>query len=105
MIEHKVQLQDLHAHLFQVTLTIPKPSPNQALAMAVWIPGSYLVREFSKQVQEISATQAGKKNATKLAIRQANKNTWQLANTSTAPITVTYFVYAFDASVRTAYLD
>ncbi len=69
--------------------------------MAVWIPGSYLVREFSKQVQELTAKQGGKS----LTIAQLSKNTWSLANTSTKPITVTYLVYAFDASVRTAFLD
>jgi predicted metalloprotease with PDZ domain len=101
MIEHRVELHDLHVHLFRITLTIPKPTPNQAFSMAVWIPGSYLVREFSKQVQELTAKQAGKK----LPLTQLSKNTWCLANTSTKPITVTYLVYAFDASVRTAYLD
>jgi predicted metalloprotease with PDZ domain len=101
MIQHKIELHDLHAHLFKVTLTIPEPTPNQAFSMAVWIPGSYLVREFSKQVQELNAKQGGKK----LPFTQLTKNKWSLANTSTKPITVTYLVYAFDASVRTAYLD
>lgn len=101
MIQHRVELADLHAHLFRVTLTIPDPVPDLALSMAVWIPGSYLVREFSKQVQELTAKQDGKK----LPIFQTNKNTWSLANTSAKPVTVTYLVYAFDASVRTAFLD
>lgn len=101
MIQHRVELADLHAHLFKVTLTIPEPTSSQTFSMAVWIPGSYLVREFSKQVQELTAKQGGKK----LTIAQLNKNTWRLANTSTKPITVTYLVYAFDASVRTAFLD
>ena len=101
MIQHRVELADPHAHLYQITLTIPEPTPSQAFSMAVWIPGSYLVREFSKQVQELSAKQGGKK----LALVQLSKNTWSLANTSTKPITVTYLVYAFDASVRTAFLD
>ena len=101
MIQHRVELHDLHAHLFRITLTIPEPSPGQTFSMPVWIPGSYLVREFSKQVQALAATQGGKK----IAISQLSKNTWRLANTSTKPITVSYQVYAFDASVRTAYLD
>ena len=101
MIQHKIELHDRHAHLFKITLTIPEPTPNQAFSMSVWIPGSYLVREFSKQVQALTATQGGKK----LPISQLSKNTWGLANTSTKPIIVTYQVYAFDASVRTAFLD
>ncbi len=101
IIQHKIELHDLHAHLFKVTLTIPEPASNQAFSMAVWIPGSYLVREFSKQVQELTAKQGGKN----IAIAQLSKNTWRLANTPTKPITLTYLVYAFDASVRTAFLD
>jgi predicted metalloprotease with PDZ domain len=101
MIQHKIELHDLHAHLFKVTLIIPEPTPSQSFSMAVWIPGSYLVREFAKQVQELTAKQGGKS----LAIAQLSKNTWRLANTSAKPITVTYLVYAFDASVRTTFLD
>jgi predicted metalloprotease with PDZ domain len=101
MIQHRVELADVHAHLFRVTLTVPKPSQNQTLKLAAWIPGSYLVREFSKQVQELTAKQGGKK----LAIAQLDKNTWQLDSASDKPISVTYLVYAFDPSVRTAFLD
>ena len=101
MIQHHVELIGSHAHLFRVTLTIPNPVPREAFSMAVWIPGSYLVREFSKQVQELTAKQGGKT----IPIFQLNKNTWSLANLATKPITVTYLVYAFDASVRTAFLD
>jgi predicted metalloprotease with PDZ domain len=101
MIQHRVELTDLHAHLFRITLTIPNPVPDEVFSMAVWIPGSYLVREFSRHVQGLVAKQGGKK----LDILQLSKNTWQLANTSSKPITVTYLVYAFDASVRTAFLD
>jgi predicted metalloprotease with PDZ domain len=101
MIQHKVELHDLHAHLFKVTLTIAEPAQNQTLKLAAWIPGSYLVREFSKHVQELTAKQGGKK----IEIFQLDKNTWQLANTAAKQLTVTYLVYAFDASVRTAFLD
>jgi predicted metalloprotease with PDZ domain len=101
LVTHGVELHDLHSHLFKVTLTIAQPAPNQALSIAVWIPGSYMVREFSKQVQALSATQNGKK----ITVLQTAKNAWQLGNTNLDPIDVSYLVYAFDASVRTAYLD
>jgi predicted metalloprotease with PDZ domain len=105
-ITYRVELFDLAAHLFRVTLTIANPEPYQRIAMPVWIPGSYLVREFAKQVQNITAEQGGKR----LAVEQLDKCTWELGNadeaeTATKAITVTYFVHAFDASVRTAFLD
>ncbi|MEY4295492.1 MAG: hypothetical protein RLY82_1180, partial [Pseudomonadota bacterium] len=101
MIQHRVELVDVHAHLFRVALTIPNPAQNQILKLAAWIPGSYLVREFSKQLQALTAKQNGKK----IEVLQTDKNTWQFANSAAKPITITYLVYAFDASVRTAYLD
>ncbi len=101
MIQHRVELADPHAHLFCVTLTITHPVPHEAIAMPVWIPGSYLVREFSKQIQELTAMQGGKP----IFITQLSKNTWSLLNDDSAPVVVRYSVYAFDASVRTAYLD
>ncbi len=101
LIQHQVELHDLSAHLFRVTLTIPKPAPQQVLSMPVWIAGSYLVREFSGQLQEITASQG----ASALPLQQLTKNTWKLGNAATSAIRVQYWVYAFDASVRTAYLS
>ena len=48
---YRVEVGDLHAHLFRVTLTIARPAELQTLRLPVWIPGSYLVREFSKNLQ------------------------------------------------------
>jgi predicted metalloprotease with PDZ domain len=87
--------------VFRVTLVIDKPRIQQTLSLPVWIPGSYLVREFARHLHNLTATQNGKP----LAVSQQSKNTWQLANKTTAPISLSYSVYAFDNSVRTAWLD
>ena len=57
---YRVEIVDLHSHRFAVTLTVANPAPLQALALPVWIPGSYLVREFAKHLQCLSASQGGK---------------------------------------------
>ena len=101
MITYKVELHDLHAHLFQVTLTIPEPAITQHVSLPVWIPGSYLVREFSKNLQKLSAYQ-GKKQ---LEAIQADKCSWQIDCDSTKPLVITYQVFAHDNSVRSAWLD
>ena len=44
---YRVEVADLHAHLFRVTLDIATPRADQLLQLPVWIPGSYLVREFA----------------------------------------------------------
>jgi predicted metalloprotease with PDZ domain len=101
LITYKIELHDLNAHLFQVTLTIPKPAITQHVSLPVWIPGSYLLREFAKNLQKLTAFQ-GKKQ---LEAIQADKCSWQIDCDSTTPLVVTYQVFAHDNSVRTAWLD
>jgi predicted metalloprotease with PDZ domain len=100
-VHYKVEIADLHAHLFGITLTITHPAPAQELVLPVWIPGSYLVREFSKNLQGLQARQ-GKR---RVALRQLDKHRWQVDAKADQPLTVQYRVYAFDNSVRTAWLD
>ena len=56
-IHYSVAVANLHAHLFQVTLTIARPIAGQHVSLPVWIPGSYLVREFSKNLLGLQARQ------------------------------------------------
>ena len=100
-VHYRVSADTLHNHLFQVTLTIDQPQARQVLDLPVWIPGSYLVREFAKNLQQLSATQ-GKRRVQAV---QLDKASWQLECTADAPLQVSYAVYAFDNSVRTAWLD
>ena len=99
-IHYDISVKDAHAHLWRITLTIAKPAKNQTVSLPVWIPGSYMVREFSKHLQNLSAEQNGKA----VVVQQLDKCTWQLANSTTKPLVLSYEVYAFDNSVRTAWL-
>ena len=99
-VHYRVEAADLHAHLFHITLTLAEPQALQELQLPVWIPGSYLVREFAKNLQQLRAHQGGKP----LPIQQRDKQRWQVACDSAAPLVVEYRVYANDASVRTASL-
>ncbi len=103
-VNFRVEVADLHAHLFQVTLTLRKPQALQRLSLPVWIPGSYLVREFSKNLQRLSAHQ-GKEDKHGADVVQLDKCTWQVDCDPRKPLTVTYEIYALDNSVRTAWLD
>ncbi len=98
---YRVAVHSTQAHLFAITLTVARPAARQRLALPVWIPGSYLVREFSHHLQHLQATQGGEP----VALRQLDKNTWQADADPAQPLTLHYEVYAFDASVRTAFLD
>ena len=100
-IAYRVEARDLHTHLFDVTLTIAQPQAEQRVSLPVWIPGSYLVREFSKQLQHLTAGQG----RTRLAATQLDKCTWQIGCQPGKPLLLRYQLYAHDNSVRTAWLD
>ncbi len=103
-ITYRVEIADLHAHLFRVTLTIDQPAALQRLALPVWIPGSYLVREFSKHLQGLRAKQ-GSRVIPSGQLLQRDKCSWEISCVAGKPLVVTYEVYANDNSVRTAWLD
>jgi predicted metalloprotease with PDZ domain len=100
-VHYRIEAANLQAHLWRITLMIEKPVRLQTVSLPVWIPGSYMVREFSKHLQNLFASQAGQP----LALQQLDKCSWQVANSSVAPIEISYEVYAYDNSVRTAWLD
>ncbi len=100
-VHYSVELADLNAHLFRVTLTITEPAVTQHVSLPVWIPGSYLVREFAKNLQNLEARQ-GKQ---RLEPVQSDKCSWQIDCTPDKPLVISYLVFAHDHSVRTAWLD
>ena len=101
MITYRIEVADPHAHLFRVTLTIGRPMPEQRLSLPVWIPGSYLVREFARHLSGLSA----KQGAFDRPLRQLDKATWLARCEGRGALVVSYLVYAFDTSVRAAFLD
>jgi predicted metalloprotease with PDZ domain len=102
-IQYTVWPADLHGHRYQVKLHIVNPDPEgQILQMPTWIPGSYLIRDFSKQIESIKAYSVSTKK--KLPLDRLNNDQWRLPKENSA-IEVITTVYAYDSSVRAAYLD
>ncbi|BDU52272.1 peptidase M61 [Limnohabitans sp. INBF002] len=99
-MHYRIEAADLHAHLYGVTLTIAQPAAGQRVSLPVWIAGSYMVREFAKQITGLSARQ-GKRNVT---VQQLDKATWVIGCEANTPLTLHYQVHAHDDSVRTAWL-
>lgn len=101
MLHYQIEFDDYRQHLIHVTLRF-LANPNQELWLPTWIPGSYLIREFSKHIESVKASdEAGRL----LNIKKTEKNRWRLFNTDHELITVEYDVYAYDLSVRGAYVD
>jgi predicted metalloprotease with PDZ domain len=100
-VAYRIAPADPHAHLFDVTLTIANPSRDgQVLSLPAWIPGSYMIREFARNVVSIAA-RSGRRP---VRLDKLDKHTWRAAPVR-GPLVVEYRVYAWDLSVRAAHLD
>jgi len=100
-IAYRIDLSEATSHRFLVSLQFTPADTSTTLSLPVWIPGSYLVREFARHLNKLQANQAGRA----CDITQVDKATWALACQPGKTVNVQYEVYAFDTSVRAAYLD
>lgn len=101
MLHYQIEFDDYRQHLIHVTVRF-LADPTQVLSLPTWIPGSYLIREFSKHIEAVKAYD---EDGRQLQIQKFEKNKWRLFNTDHELITVEYDVYAYDLSVRGAYVD
>jgi predicted metalloprotease with PDZ domain len=100
-IQYAIVPRDLAGHLFEVSVSVAAPAPEgQLFALPAWIPGSYMIREFSRNIVRIGAECGGQA----VALTKVDKHTWRAAPVS-GPLTVTCEIYAWDMSVRAAHLD
>ncbi|MEW7850977.1 PDZ domain-containing protein [Massilia aurea] len=100
-IQYTIVPSDLAGHLFSVTLTVANPDPDgQTFALPAWIPGSYMIREFARNIVRIRAESAG----SAVALTKLDKHTWRAAP-GAGSLVLHYEVYAWDLSVRAAHLD
>jgi predicted metalloprotease with PDZ domain len=102
-IRYTVEPVDLAGHLFEVTLEVAAPQADgQCLRLPAWIPGSYMIRDFARNIVTLQA-RAGDKV---VPVEKADKQTWRCGRIAPgATLQVRYTVYAWDLSVRTAHLD
>ncbi len=101
MIRYQISSRNPGSHYFDVSIRIDTPDPaGQQLRLPNWIPGSYMIRDFARNLIDLSACDP----AGQLAIEQIDKSNWRVAACK-GKLTVTYKVYAKDLSVRAAHLD
>jgi len=101
-IRYTVSFPAPHTHYMEVTATVPTSGrPDVELMMAVWTPGSYLVREYERNVERVTASAGGRS----LRIEKSRKNRWRVSTGGAATVTVSYGVYAHEMSVRTNWVD
>lgn len=102
MIQYTLSFASYHQHLIKVQLRFLAQAQQQ-IWLPTWIPGSYLIREFARHVEAVTVQASHPTD--KLSIRKISKNQWQLSNQMPIEVEVSYLVYAYDLSVRGAYVD
>jgi len=91
-----------HAHYVEVRAEVPTSGRNEVeLMMAVWTPGSYLIREYERHVENVAATGSGRA----LSVTKTAKNRWAIATGGADTVVVTYRVYGREMSVRTNWIE
>lgn len=111
-ISYQFDFARFYEHLVDVSLSFTAVSDAPQLWLPAWIPGSYLMREFARnitavhyQIVEAQTADSNKQPETYRA-QKIDKNTWQLPTVQAGQtVIVEYEVYCYDLSVRTAYVD
>jgi predicted metalloprotease with PDZ domain len=102
-LSYHLSMPQPNSHYFAVKIEIQQnEAAVQQFKLPVWTPGSYLVREFSKNVNQVRAIDAQGKQ---LSVQKTTKNAWEVQCKGVSTYTVFYEVYAFELSVRTPFLD
>ena len=102
-IRYTLRFPEPHTHYVEVTAVYPTGGrPTLDLMMAVWTPGSYMVREYSRHVENVTALNAA---GGALDVEKTDKNRWRVVTGGAPNVTLRYRVYAHEMSVRTNWVE
>jgi predicted metalloprotease with PDZ domain len=102
-IRYTLRFPAPHTHYVEVEASFPTAGqPQIDVMMAVWTPGSYLVREYEKNVENISART---RDGGALAIEKTLKNRWRIRTNGAPAVAVAYRVYCREMGVRSNWVE
>jgi len=102
-LEYHLSMEEPQTHYFDVEMAVTNlPEKHLDFKMAVWTPGSYLVREFANNVQEFRAFG---ENGKAFQVEKISKHIWRVYSNESPMVRISYRVYAYQLSVRTSHLD
>src|SRR5687768_5210645 len=102
-IRYTLRFPAPHTHYMEVEAVFPTGGrPQIELFMAVWTPGSYLVREYERHVENVAATGA---DGSARQVEKTRKNRWRVNTGGAATVTVTYRVYGHEMTVRNNWIE
>jgi predicted metalloprotease with PDZ domain len=101
VINYQVELKSPQSHYLKVTLNYSsRLHKGQVFWLPDWIPGSYMIRDFARNIVSINANDDGKS----IELTKVGKSSWSLSK-DVNQITIDYTIYAWDLSVRSAHFD
>ncbi|MCK5209767.1 MAG: M61 family metallopeptidase [Cyclobacteriaceae bacterium] len=103
-IEYNVSMSNPNTHYFEVEIQLKNYDEDFVdFKIPVWTPGSYLIREYAKNVEGFLACSMNNKKV--LKFHKINKFTWRIEHKKEESVLIRYRVYAFEGSIRMSYLD
>lgn len=102
-LHYTLTIDSPHTHYAQVDMRLEGwRRPYIEVKMPVWIPGSYMVREFARNVERFSAADS---KGNPLEVKKTRKNVWRIETRRIREVNIRYYVYANEYTVRTSYID
>ncbi|MCY0909991.1 MAG: M61 family peptidase, partial [Sulfobacillus thermotolerans] len=102
-IEYRLSVPNPRSHYFHLEVSFPTPEPGIfVVALPVWTPGSYLVREYARHLIHLQALADDQE----VAVISRDKASWEVhVPPNIHRLTLSYDVYAYELTVRTSFLD
>ncbi|NMH58479.1 M61 family metallopeptidase [Alteromonas sp. MYP5] len=102
-IQFTLKVASISQHLFHIHMRIPAlDQASVVVSLPAWIPGSYMIRDFARHIVEITAWD---EHNGQLSLSKTDKQTWSIDNPDRGVVYVQYQVFAFDLSVRSAFIN
>ncbi|HEX8908137.1 MAG TPA: M61 family peptidase, partial [Anaeromyxobacteraceae bacterium] len=101
-MRYRVSMPEPHGHLFHVELKVSRPGEALTVGLPVWTPGSYLLREYARHLEGLSAEDGAGRA---LPVERLDKHRFRVAAGGAGEAVLRYRVYAHDLTVRTCHLD
>ncbi|MEM9187874.1 MAG: PDZ domain-containing protein [Myxococcota bacterium] len=101
-VQYTVRVPTPHTHYLEVEAVFPSEQSELEVWMASWTPGSYMIREYARHIEDLSATTLA---GSALEVEKTRKNRWRIASGEEAQVVVRYKLYCRELSVRTNFVD
>ena len=101
-IRYTLRFPAPHTHYVEIEAAIPTAGrPQVEVYMATWTPGSYLIREYERHVEAVSANAGGRA----VNVEKSTKNRWRIATGGAPTVTLRYKVYSREMTVRNNWVE